>query len=190
VKPATRSNFFVSAADLLTTGGVSALTLAAICKRTAVTSGSFYHHFGSWNGFVDCFLEDWESSWTHRLIAVSNQAPDARARFDALMRLAVEVPHAAESSIRAWASSNRAVAAAQERVDARRIFHLRELLTQFVEDEREAERLAMFAFSTFVGAELLHQRMTPTSFAEVLDDVRLHVLAVADKHVIGRAPPA
>ena len=181
---ATPHHFFRSATDLLATGGVSALTLASVCKRTEVTSGSFYHHFGSWDRFVGRFLDDWESHWTQRIIQISNQPADARSRFDALIRLAGTVPHAAESSIRAWANSNPAVAAAQERVDAQRLDHIRSLLSQIVDDARDVERLATFVLSAFVGAELLHGGMTPASIGSVFEDIRTYVLAVASGVVV------
>ncbi len=179
---ATPSRFFESATHLLAERGVAGLTLNALCQETHVSTGSFYHHFGSWDRFVERFLAEWETQWTQRMVDMSTAVRDPQQRFEQLIRLAGEVPHAAECAIRAWAYSNPAVGLAQERVDAKRLAHLQEVLGALVGvDAPAVESLAAFVLAAYVGAELLHRQQPAVSVGAVLAEATGRVLALADE---------
>src|SRR5689334_671062 len=114
-----REGFFTAAMALLARDGRSGLRLAALCRDVGVTSGSFYHHFGGWDDFVDALLEHWETVDTHRLADLADREPDPEGRLDVLKHLALTIPHEAETAIRARAHGDPVVAAEQVRVDER-----------------------------------------------------------------------
>ena len=67
----TRDHFLEAGLDLLAEGGVSAVTIAALCDRLGVTKGSFYHRFDDVAAFHAALLSSWEAG-TH--------APELRRR--------------------------------------------------------------------------------------------------------------
>ena len=52
-------DYFAAARDLMADGDPRKVTIDALCKRVGTTSGSFYHHFGSLDGFVAALAADW-----------------------------------------------------------------------------------------------------------------------------------
>lgn len=160
-----REGFFDAAMTLLARQGRSGLRLAALCRAVGVTSGSFYHHFGGWDGFVDALLEHWETVDTRRLAEIAAREPDPEGRLDVLKHLALTFPHEAETAIRSWAHGDPRVAVVQERVDEqRRRVVLDALVAADVEEER-AGRLADLALAVLIGRQ---QRLGTTDVGELL----------------------
>lgn len=176
---ATPEVFYDAAMRLLAGPGLPALRIRRLCSEVGVTSGSFYHHFGSWEGFVEALLAHWSGDQLDRLVAEVRLEPDPRARVEVLRRLALEAPHRAEIAIRGWAASDAAVAAAQNRVDRRRVDALREVFAPLVGDERTALTLAEVGVSLLIGYQ---QRLgagdAPVPLSDQLEQyarlVRLH----------------
>ena len=77
----TANLYFQSATQLLATHGRAGVTIAALSRDIGVSSGSFYHHFGSWDGFVARFLEHWEDEQTERIVNLSYFTPYAYPYF-------------------------------------------------------------------------------------------------------------
>ncbi|MDD7939938.1 TetR/AcrR family transcriptional regulator [Actinomycetospora lutea] len=179
-----REGFFDAAMTLLARRGRSGLRLAALCRAVGVTSGSFYHHFGGWDGFVDALLEHWEAVDTHRLAEIAAREPDPEGRLDVLKHLALTFPHEAETAIRSWAHGDPRVAVVQERVDGqRRRVVLDALVAADVEQER-AGRLADLALAVLIGRQ---QRLGTTDVGELLalfDE--LTALTASEASIAGR----
>jgi AcrR family transcriptional regulator len=124
---ATREAFFDAAIELLAaghddgsvpgSGPRSGLKLAPLCRAVGVTTGSFYHHFDGWDGFVLTLLDHWETTETARLVEAASREVDAGERLALLTHLALTFPHEAEAAIRAWAHLDPRVARVQRRVD-------------------------------------------------------------------------
>ena len=51
-----KADYFDAGFELLASGGVGAVTIAALCYRLGVTKGSFYHHFSSQTAFQNELL--------------------------------------------------------------------------------------------------------------------------------------
>jgi AcrR family transcriptional regulator len=160
-----RDGFFAAAMALLARDGRSGLRLATLCRDVGVTSGSFYHHFGGWDGFVDALLEHWETVDTRRLAELAAREPDPEGRLDVLKHLALTFPHEAETAIRAWAHGDDRVAVVQARVDEQRRRVVAEALVGAGVDAERADRLADLTLAVLIGHQ---QRLGPTDVGELL----------------------
>ena len=133
----TREDYFAAALDVLAQRGHGALRIGPLCKAIGVTTGSFYHYFGSWDGFVAALLEHWEHEKTQRIFEIAAAQPDPHARVRTMKELACSVPHEAEAAIRAWAHVNPIVDGVQRRVDQERLTAVRTVISGVVPDSTQ-----------------------------------------------------
>jgi AcrR family transcriptional regulator len=173
---ATREDYFVTAMALLAAEGHGALKIGTLCRSLGVTTGSFYHYFGSLDGFIEGFLEYWEQERTARVIALANVASDATERMSRLKALALEVDHDSEGAIRAWANSNARVAEVQKRVDQERFDALREVIFGVVPDRARAQMLAVMGISMLVGLPLWRSPVDRGEISRVFDEFEQSIL--------------
>jgi AcrR family transcriptional regulator len=147
----SREQYFEVAFELLPQAGFKGLNIGLMCRELGVTSGSFYHHFGSWDGFVAAFLSHWERLQGGRMRAMAFGAGDVRRDLDALRELTLGLPHAAEAAIRAWSDTNEVVRASVIRVDQTRFATLAEVTTRAIGDAAQALVIASAALAMLVG---------------------------------------
>ncbi|WP_018330869.1 TetR/AcrR family transcriptional regulator [Actinomycetospora chiangmaiensis] len=186
-RTASPETYFAAAMRLLAGPGLPALRIGRLCREVGVTSGSFYHHFGNWDGFVAGLLEHWTQEEVHRLVELVRRESDPVERVELMKRLALTVPHEAETAIRRWAGTDEVVAAAQQRVDDLRRDALREVLAPLIADEELTATLAEVALSVLVGHQQLHHSGPPVDLAAQLDQfevlVRGHATAALERRV-------
>ncbi|MFC5065010.1 TetR/AcrR family transcriptional regulator [Actinomycetospora atypica] len=191
-RTASPETFFASAMELLSGPGLPALRIGRLCREVGVTSGSFYHHFANWDAFVAALLEHWSGEEVDRIVELVRREHDPVERVHLMKRLALTVPHAAETAIRRWAGTDAMVAAAQQRVDDRRRAALREVLTPLVDDEALVATLAEVGLSLLVGHQQLHHSGPPVDLAALLDQfeelVRTHAVAHLHRRVPAEQP--
>lgn len=181
----TPALFFEQAMTTLAGPGLPALRIGRLCTALGVTSGSFYHHFGSWEGFVRAFLDHWAREESDRVEGmVARCDPDERVVL--LKHLALALPHEAETAIRRWAGTDAVVAAAQVRVDEGRRRTLRAVLAPVV-GEALAPTLGEVGMSILVGHQQLHGHGPPVDLAAQLDQFELLVRTHAGAPVSGGA---
>ena len=147
----SREQYFEVAFELLPQAGFKGLNIGLMCRELGVTSGSFYHHFGSWDGFVAAFLSHWERLQGGRMREMAFGAGDVRRDLDALRELTVGLPHAAEAALRAWSDTNDVVRASVIRVDQVRFATLAEVTTRAIDDAAQALVIASAALAMLVG---------------------------------------
>lgn len=147
----SREQYFEVAFELLPQAGFKGLNIGLMCRELGVTSGSFYHHFGSWDGFVEAFLSHWERMQGGRMRAMAFGAGDVRRDLDALRELTVGLPHTAEAAIRAWSDTNEVVRASVIRVDQTRFATLAEVTTRVIGDAERALVISSVALASLVG---------------------------------------
>lgn len=180
------AHYFTTAMDLLAEHGPAELKIGTLCSALGVTSGSFYHHFDGWSGFVRGLLAHWETEQTARIYELTQSATDDPVeRLDVLKRLAVTLPHAAEAAIRSWAALDGDVAVALRRIDARRLAALADVLAGAVPDRVVADRLASFGQSMLVGFQQIHHPPDPELLRQLLDDYHALVLGHVDRRADG-----
>jgi AcrR family transcriptional regulator len=155
----SKDDYYRAALDLLAEGGVDSLTIANLCARLGVTTGSFYAHFVGIQEFHVAFLEQWEAGRVYLLKEQVECVTDSLDRIDLLRRIAVGVNHEAESAIRGWACTNPLVAEFQRRVDQIR----EEVLVQAFVDvgiaNHEARVLARIGLTILVGTQQIEDKV-------------------------------
>jgi AcrR family transcriptional regulator len=134
----SKDDYYRTALELLAEGGVDALTMANLCARLGVTTGSFYAHFGGIREFHSAFLEQWAEGRVYQLKEQVDAMPDPLDRIDLLRCIAVAVNHEAESAIRGWSRTNPVVAEFQRRVDRVREEVLLQAFVDIGIDKKEA----------------------------------------------------
>jgi AcrR family transcriptional regulator len=159
------ADYFAAAGDLMATGDPRRVTIDALCKKVGTTSGSFYHHFGSLDGFVDSLA----ANWSERNIATIQAAVANLGDLRGVRRLVNEKlllqHHELEAAFRAWARTNESMRRAvlqvdQARFEASRIM-VAALNPQLRPDQVEAG--AQIAVLILIGA----QAHDPATAAEV-----------------------
>jgi len=190
---ATPDMFYAAAMRLLAGPGLPALRIGRLCREVGVTSGSFYHHFGGWDGFVAALLAHWTDDQVERIARMVQRESDPRRRVEILERLGLAVPHEAEAAIRSWAATDEVVAAAQRRVDERRRDVLAEVFVPLVGDEALARTLAELGVSLLVGYQQRLDRDASTRslaalFAQYAQLVQAHAVEAFDVRLSASHP--
>jgi AcrR family transcriptional regulator len=180
----TQEQYFAASLTRLAQQGADALTIASLCQQLGVTSGSFYHYFGGWSGFVDALLAHWEDDQTRRIVELAAATAHPMERLAFMGEQAVALPHEAEAAIRAWSRSDDRVRLVVRRVDTRRHAELKRILVDAQVDPAHADELATMGMALLVGMQQL-QRPVDTGTLRVLFDelirlVRLDSRAPAD----------
>jgi AcrR family transcriptional regulator len=147
--------YFASALKILAEHGFTGLNVGALCRDLGVTSGSFYHHFGGWPGFVEQLLAHWENRQVLILRERNFGAGGPSADFAALMDLTLGLPHEAEAAIRAWAMNDETVRAVQKRVDDARLRTVGKAVEGIVGDRAVARTLTSLGMAMLVGHQQL-----------------------------------
>jgi AcrR family transcriptional regulator len=147
----TKEQYFDIALEMLAELGFKGLNIGVLCQRLGITSGSFYHHFGSWQGFVDVLLEHWENRQVLILRTLNfnrgNPDDDIRAMSD----LASGLHHAAEAAIRAWAANDESVNLAIKRVDESRRRTVNKAIKGVVGDDDTASVVTSLGMAMLIG---------------------------------------
>lgn len=151
----TKEQYFDTALEVLAELGFKGLNIGVLCRRLGVTSGSFYHHFGSWQGFVDTLLEHWENRQVVILRTLNfnqgNPDDDIRAMSD----LAAGLHHTAEAAIRAWAANDESVNLALKRVDESRRRTVHKAIKGVVGTDETATVVTSLGMAMLVGYQQL-----------------------------------
>ncbi|MEV0366118.1 TetR/AcrR family transcriptional regulator [Nocardia fusca] len=175
----SKDNYFDTGLEVLSELGFRHLNIGVLCRRLGVTSGSFYHHFGSWQSYVDALLDHWENRQVLilRTLNFDPSTPDEAIR--ALSDLTLGLHHRAEAAIRAWAANDEAVGVALKRVDESRRRTVRKTITGVVGDERIA------AIDTELGMALLigYQQMVAAGQQVCLDELLGEYARLVYSHV-------
>ncbi|MBC3189692.1 TetR/AcrR family transcriptional regulator [Pseudonocardia sp. C8] len=174
--------YFASAMTILGRDGAAGLKIGPLCRSLGVTSGSFYHHFGSWAGFVRGLLQHWEDEQTGRVVELARATSDPLERLRVVRRLAVELHHGAEVAIRAWAQLDPEVGRAQSRVDVQRRIALEQVIGDLVASREDAHRLAVLGYSLLVGFQQTCSPGDRELLGRMFDDFQGLVLAHAAPH--------
>jgi AcrR family transcriptional regulator len=148
-------DYFAAARDLMADGDPRKVTIDALCKRVGTTSGSFYHHFGSLDGFVDALAADWSDRAVramHDAIAGIANVPGTRRIVNERLLLQ---HHQTEAAFRAWARTNAAMRRAVERVDDARFDASRTMVAALNPEltPEEVEACAQISVLIIIGAQ-------------------------------------
>jgi AcrR family transcriptional regulator len=150
----TKTDWFMEAKSILEANGHTALTIDLMTERLGLTKGSFYHHFGNYQGFKLQFLAFAEAQGTQ---AVIEHVLEGQTPLTQLTRLfeVVSQRDGIELALRTWALSDSEVADYQARIDAQRIGFLKEVYLSVLGDPQQAQHMAHLSYSVYVGAQHL-----------------------------------
>ncbi|WP_179381177.1 TetR/AcrR family transcriptional regulator [Jannaschia marina] len=147
--------------------GFDGLTLETLCRASGRTRGSFYHHFKDMKTFVHALVEIWAERQTEAVIAKA-EAAEPGARGAALQAAVGGLDQGLELAIRLAARRDPVFAAAQARVDRRRLDYLAALIAEergLVPDT--ARRMAETEYAALVGSGLLFPGEAPRSLFDL-----------------------
>lgn len=163
----SKEQYFETALEVLGESGFKALNIGLMCQRLGVTGGSFYHHFGNWDGFVGQFLEWWRDRQFVALSDLAFGSGDAMGDIVLIRKLTVVLNHAAEAAIRAWGANNEIVHAAQASVDGDRYKTVRNTIERLLGPDAQAAALAEVGMTMLIGYQ---QRLSSPDRVD-LDDL-------------------
>ncbi len=148
----SREDWIREALRVLGKEGHTAVTPARLATRLEVTRGSFYHHFGSVDAFIDAVVERWEAEGIEPGFRDAAAAgPDPQAQLAHMMRFVWTRSHYLELAMRAWALSDPRVATHLERIDRARLARLVTLFSELTGDASRARLLAEALLFGFIG---------------------------------------
>lgn len=148
---AIKSDWMEAGLEILVRSGAQGLTIEALCRQMSKTKGSFYHHFGNREGFLNALLEHWRTTHTQELIDLTPEtsSPDALVE---LHRLAQALPQERELAFRQWAKHSEKAAEVVTEVDRARVSHLENLYLATGRDRESSRTLAWLEYCYFLGA--------------------------------------
>jgi AcrR family transcriptional regulator len=172
----------------LTREGREGLRAEPLARALGVTKGSFYWHFADVPALHRAMLTHWEERATGDIIAASEAGGgSAELRLSYLIEEAFsesDAPYGGrgvETAIRAWAQSERRVAQAVKRVDARREAYLAALFGEAGLSLEVPERAARIFHAAVIGALTLGSADPEIAKSDMTELMR---------HLIGAKPPA
>ena len=128
----SRDEWLAGAFRVLAERGPGAMGISVLSKALGVTKGSFYWHFDSRQALLDAMFSSWEAKGTARIIEVVDaHSEDPAVRLHHLAVLVfgdADRYDAIEANLRSLARGNAAALAAVDRVDARRLEYVTQLL--------------------------------------------------------------
>lgn len=156
MKKIDKIDWFIKGLEILKSEGFSKITIENLCLLVKVTKGSFYHHFGSIDGYVEAFMQYWLETNTLSFIKESNEISDMNEREEYLHMKSLQVEHESEQVIRAWSYSHLIVKEYVQKVDKIRLDYLIDMKTALGIEPEKARRNAMFELAILVGLQQLY----------------------------------
>ncbi|MFP5019779.1 TetR/AcrR family transcriptional regulator [Pseudonocardia phyllosphaerae] len=181
--------YYDEAMAILARDGAAGLKIGPLCRALGVTSGSFYHHFGSWSGFVRRLLEFWETDQTDRVVRLARATADPLQRMVLTKELTLGLRHDCDAAIRAWAAIDPEVGRAQRRVDGQRRAALEQVVADVVPDAAEAHRLAVLGISLMAGFQQTCDPRDKDLLRGLFDDYQRLIMTYAGAP-LGSGPPS
>ena len=178
----TKQDWFEASTKILLTEGPRGLTIDALCQTLQVTKGSFYHHFGSYEGFKAQFLTFYEQEGTLDVISELAALPTPSEKLHRLLAMVVAFSKThtedPEVAMRAWALQDEAVREVQIRVDGRRRDYVQSLCEEITGDAAQAKTIANLLYAVLVGSEQMQPPIAGDALQKLFDEcLRMYDLA-------------
>lgn len=160
----TRTAWLDHGLRILARQGAGALKVGDLAAGLDVSRGSFYWHFKDIGEFRLQLLARWQERTTDQVLEQTDASTTGAARLTHLMKLAFNEDRSLDRSIRAMASTDKAVAKMVASVDARRIAYMAKVLTEAGVESRRALSRAEFLYWAYIGQSAVmdprHDSMT------------------------------
>jgi AcrR family transcriptional regulator len=168
MKKVEKTDWFTEGLNILASDGFAKITIENLCSALKVTKGSFYHHFGNVDGYIDCLMRYWQEKNTVDFIKTADSIADTGVKYDRLREFALLISQKAEQVIRAWSFSNETVRRYVQQVDGMRMKYLKELSLQIGVDAKEAEMYATMEYGIMIGVQQLQPDISQEDFRRLL----------------------
>jgi len=156
---------------ILATKGPAFLCIESLTDATGKTKGSFYHHFSSREKYIEQLLEYYEKTTNDEIMAVTGHGDDPRAGLKKLTGLVYQISSDLELAIRAWALYDPIVKKYQDRIDRRRLEHVRDLHISSGIKPDKADILSYRDYSIFLGLQQLRHHLNNSLFRKILRSI-------------------
>jgi AcrR family transcriptional regulator len=148
-----KEQWLVAGLDALRKGGVGEVRVERLAADLGITKGSFYWHFRNRGDLLEAILEFWSREMTDlEFERVASFNEELKVRLCALAEDVLEKGMGRyDPAIRAWARSDRKVAAAVAQVDRRRVRALTGFFEQAGFESGEARVRARLFYTFLLG---------------------------------------
>jgi AcrR family transcriptional regulator len=154
-----RLDWILAGQQLLISGGLPAVKLAALTRELGVTSGSFYHHFADFRDYLDALADYYGGENIERVVEALEPISDPAERLRLVFALREQWNIARlDSAMRVWASSDDRARTAVARLDDKLIEAVRAAFSELGYSYADARVRALLAFSAGVGQPFLFGR--------------------------------
>ena len=150
----TAHDWVLAAMRRLATHGVDHIRVETLATHLGVSKGSFYWHFANRDALLTAVLDLWQSQGTEAIItAVDAEPAGSEDRLHTLIHQTFGQPEhdGIELGIRAWATRDAATRTIVEKVDARRLDYVTELLREQGLSHSTARTRAALMYRTLIG---------------------------------------
>ncbi|MGQ4618949.1 TetR/AcrR family transcriptional regulator [Nocardia sp. R7R-8] len=173
-----KEQYFLFGLETLARSGFKGLNIGVLVKGLGVTSGSFYHHFGGYAGFVEGLLGFWERRQVVLLQEMEFGSSTPESDVEKLRRLTLGLHHEAEAAIRAWGANDEAVRQVQRRVDDARRKTVYRTVRGVVGDDAVARSLTSLGMAMLIG----YQQLSAAGHREDLGELLDEYIRLVDSH--------
>lgn len=176
MKKTQQSDWFRAGFDLLESVGFGKITIDNLCRELHVTKGSFYHHFGNIDGYIEALMQHWLETNTQALIAASAVPADPMQRISKLQEMVMNRSHKAEKVIRGWGFANSTVGGYIARVDRLRLAYSQALMRGAGLDEEEAAAQALLEYACLIGIQQLQPDLSAAEMEKLYGRFRQNIV--------------
>ena len=156
---------------ILEESGPGSLTIDNLVLHTGKTKGSFYHHFKNRNKYIEALLAHYEAKVTVEILHEVNKASGKIERLKKLTKLVFQISSKLELVIRAWALYEPLVKKIQDRIDQKRLDHLKNIYLSSCVNESQAQTMALRNYSIYIGLQQLKHIYGTDNFKTLLKDI-------------------
>jgi AcrR family transcriptional regulator len=148
-----KTQWLVAGLDALRKGGIAEVRVERLAADLGITKGSFYWHFRNRGELLQALLDYWSHEMTDvEFERIEAMRTDLAARLVALAEDVLEKGMGRyDPAIRAWARSDRKVAAAVAQVDRRRVRTLASLFEDGGFNADDARTRARLFYTLLLG---------------------------------------
>jgi len=171
----TRSDWLQAGLAAVADDGPDGLRIDRLCRRLGVSKGSFHHHFAGASDFKRTLLAAFETLVVEALNDAIAET-EAVTPQESLARLTSAISNTQgfyrpelEVAMRAWAFSDPAVRAVQERVDRQRLASLEGIWSKILDDPLAVHTAALLPYLVGIGASLVQPPTPPNELRRVYE---------------------
>lgn len=154
MKKIEKIDWFTEGLKILATDGFAKITIENLCSILKVTKGSFYHHFGNVDGYIESLMKYWLEENTLSFIEKAEKMQDVYEKRKVIYNMAM-MSSIKEQPIRAWGYSNKTVAFYVRKADKIRLDYVVKLEEQRGLSKKKARHSAIIQYTVLLGVQQL-----------------------------------